>query len=85
MLFGIVELFFGVTQGRAFYRFFSFNWEPFEWAYRERQPVLFWALMLVALLLAIGGGSILAITIFEPSCWKYPGAIWLCPLDHSWN
>ncbi len=84
MLFGGIELFFGLTQGRVFYRFFSFAWEQFEWAHRDRQPILFWALMLIALSLALGGSSVLAITILEPSCWKYPSAIWLCPLDNSW-
>ena len=81
MAFGLIELSFGLKQGRVFY---TYAWQP-RWAYRQENPLVFWVSMLICAMLALFGASILLIVILDPSCWKYPGAIWLCPLDHSWR
>jgi hypothetical protein len=83
MVAGLTELYFGIARGRVFYTQLAVIYlSPIRlsWASRYEQPIRFWLVMLMGLVLALFGGSILTIVILKPSCWTYPGAIWLCPL-----
>ena len=81
VLFGVLELFFGLKQGRTFY---TYVFQP-RWAYRQHDPALFSILIFLGGASALLGASIVAVVVPEPRCWSYPGAIWLCPFDRSWS